>query len=30
VVHVGTDVDVRSNMKVGSVLINQMTIAGES
>jgi len=30
VVYVGTDVDVRSNMKVGSVLINQMTIAGES
>ena len=30
VVYVGTDIDVRSNMKVGSVLINQMTIAGES
>jgi len=29
IVHVGTDVDHRSNLKVGSVLINQMTIAGE-
>jgi PmbA protein len=28
--HVGTDIDQRSNLKVGSVLINQMTIAGES
>ncbi|WPE16325.1 metalloprotease PmbA [Candidatus Thioglobus autotrophicus] len=27
--HVGTDVDHRGNIKVGSVLINQMTIAGE-
>jgi len=27
--HVGTDIDQRSNLKVGSVLINQMTIAGE-
>ncbi len=29
IVHVGNDVDYRSNIKVGSVLINQMTIAGE-
>lgn len=29
IVHVGNDVDWRSNIKVGSVLINQMTIAGE-
>jgi len=28
--HVGTDVDARSNIKVGSVLIQEMTIAGES
>ena len=28
--HVGTDIDQRSNLKVGSVLINQMTIAGGS
>ncbi|HIM95404.1 MAG TPA: metalloprotease PmbA [Gammaproteobacteria bacterium] len=28
--HVGTDIDQRSNIKVGSVLINQMTIAGGS
>ena len=28
--HVGTDIDHRSNLKVGSVLINQMTIAGGS
>ncbi|HAQ69091.1 MAG TPA: peptidase U62, partial [Gammaproteobacteria bacterium] len=28
--HVGTDIDQRSNLKVGSVLVNQMTIAGES
>ena len=28
--YVGTDIDQRSNLKVGSVLINQMTIAGES
>ena len=30
IVHVGNDVDQRSNMKVGSVLIKQMTIAGEA
>ncbi|SMN11717.1 TldE protein, part of TldE/TldD proteolytic complex [uncultured Candidatus Thioglobus sp.] len=30
IVHIGTDVDLRSNLKVGSVLINEMTIAGES
>ncbi|SMN13909.1 TldE protein, part of TldE/TldD proteolytic complex [Bathymodiolus heckerae thiotrophic gill symbiont] len=30
IVSVGNDVDYRSNIKVGSVLINQMTIAGES
>jgi PmbA protein len=29
IVHVGNDVDRRSNFKVGSVLINQMTVAGE-
>ncbi len=29
VIYVGTDVDKRSNMKVGSVLVNRMTIAGE-
>jgi len=28
--HVGTDIDQRSNLKVGSVLNNQMTIAGGS
>ena len=28
--HVGTDVDYRGNIKVGSVLINQMTIAGDT
>ncbi|MBA5248607.1 MAG: metalloprotease PmbA [Gammaproteobacteria bacterium] len=28
IVHVGNDVDNRNNIKVGSVLINQMTIAG--
>ncbi|SSC07329.1 metalloprotease PmbA [bacterium endosymbiont of Bathymodiolus sp. 5 South] len=30
IVHVGNDVDQRNNIKVGSVLINQMTVAGES
>ncbi|SMN00564.1 TldE protein, part of TldE/TldD proteolytic complex [uncultured Candidatus Thioglobus sp.] len=30
IVHIGNDVDLRSNLKVGSVLINEMTIAGES
>ncbi len=30
IVSVGNDVDYRSNIKVGSVLIEQMTIAGES
>ncbi|MDC9714809.1 MAG: metalloprotease PmbA [Gammaproteobacteria bacterium] len=29
IVSVGNDVDQRSNIKVGSVLVNQMTIAGE-
>ena len=28
--HIGSDVDHRSNIKVGSIMINQMTIAGES
>ncbi|MBT7294731.1 MAG: metalloprotease PmbA [Candidatus Thioglobus sp.] len=28
--HIGTDVDHRGNIKVGSVLVNQMTIAGET
>ncbi len=27
--HIGTDVDYRHNIKVGAVMINQMTIAGE-
>ncbi len=27
--HIGTDVDHRNNIKVGSIMINQMTIAGE-
>jgi PmbA protein len=27
--HIGDDVDYRNNIKVGSILINQMTIAGE-
>lgn len=27
--HIGSDVDHRSNIKVGSIMINQMTIAGE-
>jgi hypothetical protein len=27
---VGSDVDYRGNIKVGSVLINQMTIAGDT
>ena len=26
---IGTDVDHRNNIKVGSIMINQMTIAGE-
>ena len=30
IVHVGNDVDQRNNIKVGSVLINQMTVAGET
>ena len=30
IVHAGNDVDQRNNIKVGSVLINQMTVAGES
>ena len=29
IVHVGNDIDLRSNLKVGSTLINEMTIAGE-
>ena len=28
--HIGSDVDHRTNIKVGSIMINQMTIAGES
>lgn len=30
IVHIGSDVDYRSNIKVGSIMINQMTVAGES
>ncbi|BAS68425.1 metalloprotease PmbA [Bathymodiolus septemdierum thioautotrophic gill symbiont] len=30
IVHIGNDVDHRSNIKVGSVLVNQMTVAGDS
>jgi PmbA protein len=29
VVNIGTDIDERSNIKVGSVLVNEMTVAGE-
>jgi PmbA protein len=29
VVHIGNDIDMRSNIKVGSVLVNDMTIAGD-
>ena len=29
IVYVGNDIDSRSNVKVGSTLINEMTIAGE-
>ena len=29
VVHVGDDIDPRSNIKVGATLISEMTIAGE-
>ncbi|MDP6103630.1 MAG: metallopeptidase TldD-related protein [Gammaproteobacteria bacterium] len=29
VVHIGNDIDMRSNIKVGSVLVNEMTIAGD-
>lgn len=29
IVHIGNDIDKRSNIKVGSVLVNEMTIAGE-
>jgi PmbA protein len=29
IVHVGNDIDLRSNLKVGSTLIEEMTIAGE-
>ena len=29
IVYVGHDIDSRSNVKVGSTLINEMTIAGE-
>ena len=28
--HIGSDIDQRNNIKVGSIMINQMTIAGES
>jgi len=28
--HIGSDVDCRSNIKVGAIMINQMTIAGEA
>lgn len=30
IIHIGNDIDVRNNIKVGSVLINQMTIASEA
>ena len=29
VVHIGDDIDSRSNIKVGATLISEMTIAGE-
>ena len=29
ITYVGNDIDLRSNLKVGSTLINEMTIAGE-
>ena len=29
IVHVGNDYDLRSNLKVGTTLISEMTIAGE-
>ena len=28
--HIGSDIDHRNNIKVGSIMINQMTIAGDS
>jgi PmbA protein len=30
IVHIGTDIDSRSNVKAGSVLINEMTVAGNT
>jgi PmbA protein len=29
IVHIGNDIDLRSNIKIGSVLVNEMTVAGD-